>query len=303
MSVTFTASAPLPCVAVTVSFAVPLPTAFTLPSASTVATFLSEEAHANVTFSAFSGVIFAVAFVVSPTFRSAFLTDAFTPVSTTGFSGSGSVPPSFITVTSTVAVFVTAPSPLPCVAVTVSVAVPSATALTFPSLSTVAILSSEDVHASSTPSAPSGMIVAVAFVVSPTFSSAFSTDAFTPVSTGFSGSGSVPPSFITVTSTVAVFVTAPSPLPCVAVTVSVAVPSATALTFPSLSTVAILSSEDVHASSTPSAPSGMIVAVAFVVSPTFSSAFSTDAVTPVSTGFSGSSGLSGRMIAPPSFAP
>ena len=200
VSVTFTASAPLPCVAVTVSFAVPLPTAFTLPSASTVATFLSEEAHANVTFSAFSGVIFAVAFVVSPTFSSAFSTDAFTPVST-GFSGSGSVPPSFITVTSTVAVFVTALSPLPCVAVTVSVAFPSATALTFPSLSTVAILSSEEVHASSTPSAPSGMIVAVAFVVSPTFSSAFSTDAVTPVSTGFSGSSGLsgrmiaPPSF------------------------------------------------------------------------------------------------------------
>ena len=44
---------------------------------------------------------------------------------------------------------------------------------------------------SSTPSAPSGMIVAVAFVVSPTFSSAFSTDAFTPVSIFYQPSGNV----------------------------------------------------------------------------------------------------------------
>ena len=220
------------------------------------------------------------------TFNAALSTTAFTLLRTAGFSGSAS----FVTVIVTLEVFVTALSPLPCVAVTVTSAVPSPTALISPLSFTVTTFSSEELHVSVTSFASFGSYVAVAFAVSPTFKAFLSTVAVTLVRTGFSGSAF----FDTVISTSAVFVT----VPCFAVTITLAFPSAFAVTFPSLSTVKTSVLEDFHSYVTSLASAGYIVAVAFALSPTFSSVLSTDTVTSLRT-----PGFSGRMISPPFLVP
>ena len=106
----------------------PLPTAVTFPSASTVATFSSLDFQISLSY-ALSGSTFAVICRLSPIFVSILFS-----VVSVSFSGA--------IFTMIVAVALCFPS----ADVAVMVAVPLATAVTLPSLSTVATFSSLDFH-------------------------------------------------------------------------------------------------------------------------------------------------------------
>ena len=118
---------------------------------------------------------------------------------------------------------------MPSSVVAVIIAFPLPAAVTFPSTSTVATLSSLDFQINLS-YALSGSIFAVICRVSPTFVSVL----FSAVSVSFSGA------IFTVIAAVALC------FPSADVAVMVAVPLATAVTLPSLSTVATFSSLDVH---------------------------------------------------------
>ena len=143
---------------------------------------------------------------------------------------------------------------LPSFALAVMVAVPSLTAVTSPFASTVAMFSSEEVHARLLFVAFSGATLAFNANVSPSVSVC-----------------SVALSVMPSTSTTGAFTfmvhLAETLLPSVALTVMVAVPSLTAVTSPFASTVAMFSSEEVHARLLFDALAGSTLAVRFTVSP------------------------------------
>ena len=170
-----------PFAAVAITSAVPFAFAVTVPSSLTESTFLSDTDHVTSLFVALSGNTCAVTFVVSPTFSS--VSAAVTSILSTSTSGSTGV--SF-----SVTVITTFPL-TPFLAVAITSAVPFAFAVTFPVLSTEITSLSDTDHVTSLFVALSGVTIAVACAVSPTFNSFLSAVTAT-LSTGTLGSS--PPS-------------------------------------------------------------------------------------------------------------
>ena len=210
--------------------------AVTTPLA-TVATVSSELVHTTVLSVASSGDTVAVSVSVSPSVSSAVVLSRAIPVAGITFA---------LTVTSQAAD--TSPD------FAVIVTFPAFNAVTTP-LATVAIVSSDDVHATVLSVASSGVTVAVSVSVSPSVSSAVVLSRAMPVAG------------ITFALTVISQVADISP----AFAVIVALPALSAVTTPS-TTVATVSSDDVHATVLSVASSGVTVAVSVSVSPSVSSA-------------------------------
>ena len=155
----------------------------------------------------------------------------------------------------------------PSVVFTFIVADPTFKAVTFPVSSTVAMLSSELLHATLLSVASSGVTVAVNCADSPIIISTSFLSRLTS-STGILLAETV------IEHDVSLF-------PSVVVTVIFTVPGATAVTFPALSTVATFSSELVHFTDLSEASSGLTVAFNWADSPSVSSISVLSRVTPV----------------------
>ena len=235
-----------PSLVVTVIVAFPSAIAVTFPFSSTLATFSSLLIQETSLFVASSGKILAINFNSSFTFNSDEVLSNETPVTLIS-SPFGS------TVISQLAV-----NP-PSLVVTVIVAFPSAIAVTFPFSSTLATFSSLLIQETSLFVASSGKILAINFNSSFTFNSDEVLSNETPVTLISSPFGS------TVISQLAV-----NP-PSLVVTVIVAFPSAIAVIFPFLSTLATFSSLLVQDTSLLVAFSGKVLAINLSSSSTFNS--------------------------------
>ena len=149
------ASISLSSAVLAVIVAVPTPAAVTVPVLSTDATLLSDDSHTRSWFDALSGVVFAAILNVSPTYTSFSVGSSETESTSTGS-----------TFTLQIA------DALPSADVAVRYVVPTPVAVTLPSASTVAIVSSEVVHVTAGSVTFSGKINASICVVSPTANSA-----------------------------------------------------------------------------------------------------------------------------------
>ena len=214
--------------------AVPALTAVTVPSLPTVAISVLDDDHTTVASSALPGVTFAVSFPVAPRVSVSAVLSSVTVSTRIGF-----------TVTMHVAVL-----PPSCM-VAVIVVSPALCVVTVPSLSTVATSGLDDDHTTVLPSALLGVTFAVSFPVSPRVNMSVSLSSVI-FSTGLC---------IVLTVTVHSAVLPP------ACAVMLAVPALTAVTVPSLPTVATDVSDDDHFTVLSSALSGATVAVSILVLP------------------------------------